>query len=135
MLAPCPPHSCDGGHKVDQVDVEFPRFGEIVIAGLRFDHDVIVEKGRVRRRKKGPSKTFRDQFGHTPVSADEEIPWSAPRLVIGTGADGRLPVMEEVRHLAEARGVEVVELPTAEACELLRSARRKEVNAILHVTC
>jgi len=117
------------------VDVEYHRFGEIVIAGVRYDHDVIVEKGRIRRRKKGPSKAYRDQFGHTPLSADEEIPWSAPRLVIGTGADGRLPVMQEVRHLAEARGVEVVELPTAEACQFLRSARRKEVNAILHVTC
>jgi hypothetical protein len=117
------------------MDVEYPQFGEVVIAGLRFDHDVIVEKGRVRRRKKGPSKAYRDRFGHTPLSAEEDIPWSAPKLVIGTGADGRLPVMEEVRHLAEARGVEVVELPTSEACQLLRSARRKEVNAILHVTC
>ena len=117
------------------MDVQRPRFGEIVIAGVRFDHDVIVERGRVRRRKKGPSKAYRDRFGHTPLSADEEIPWSAPRLVIGTGADGRLPVMQEVRDLAEARGVELVELPTAEACRLLRSAQGKEVNAILHVTC
>ena len=117
------------------MDVDYPQFGEIVIDGVRFDHDVIVERGRVRRRKKGPSKAYRDRFGHTPLSADEEIPWSAPKLVIGTGADGRLPVMEEVRHLAGARGVEVVDLPTAEACQLLRSARRKEVNAILHVTC
>jgi hypothetical protein len=37
-------------------------------------------------------------------------------LVIGTGADGRLPVMPEVRDLAEARGVELIELPTIEAC-------------------
>lgn len=117
------------------MDLEYPRFGEIVIAGERFDHDVILERGRARRRKKGPSKGYRDRFGHTPLSADEEIPWSAPKLVIGTGADGRLPVMQEVRDLAKAHGVEVVELPTADACHLLRSARRKEVNAILHVTC
>jgi hypothetical protein len=115
--------------------VEYPRFGEIIVAGVRFDHDVIVERGRARCRKKGPSKAYRGRFGHTPLSADEEIPWSAGRLVIGTGADGRLPVMREVRDLAEARGVEVVELPTAEACRSLRSARPKEVNAILHVTC
>ncbi|MGI8518285.1 MAG: hypothetical protein ACR2ME_08100 [Acidimicrobiia bacterium] len=94
-----------------------------------------MERGRVRRRKKGPSKAYRDQFGHTPLSADEEIPWSTVRLVIGTGADGRRPVMKEVRDLAEARGVELVELPTAKVCRLLRSAGRREVNAILHVTC
>ena len=117
------------------MDVEYSQFGEIFVAGVRFDHDVIMERVRARRRKKGPSRAYRDRFGHTPLSADEEIPWSARRLVIGTGADGRLPVMQEVRDLAEARGVEVVELPTAEACRLLRSARRKEVDAILHVTC
>jgi hypothetical protein len=117
------------------VDVEYPRFGEIIIAGVRFDRDVIVERGRARRRKKGPSKAYRDRFGHTPLSADEEIPWSAPRLVIGTGADGRLPVMPEVRDLAKARGVELIELPTIEACRLLRAVGDKEVNAILHVTC
>jgi len=87
---------------VGLVNVEYPRFGEIVIKGVRFDHDVIVESGRARRRRKGPSKAYRDRFGHTPLSADEEIPWSAPTLVIGTGADGRLPVMQEVRDLAEA---------------------------------
>jgi hypothetical protein len=117
------------------VDVDYPRFGEIVIAGVRYDHDVIIERGQVHRRRKGPSRVYRDRFGHTPLSADEEIPLSAPSLVIGTGADGQLPVMEEVRQLARARGVELVELPTAKACRLLRSAKRKEVNAILHVTC
>ena len=117
------------------MDVAYPGFGEIVIAGVRFDADVVLERGQARRRKKGPSKAYRDRFGHTPLSVDEAIPWSAPKLVIGTGADGRLPVMEEVRELAKARGVELVELPTEEACRLLRSARPKEVNAILHVTC
>jgi hypothetical protein len=117
------------------MDIEFVRFGEIAFEGLSFDHDLIVEKGRARRRKKGPSKTYRDRFGHTPLSPDEDIPWSAPRLIIGTGADGRLPVMQELREMATAKGVELVELPTAEACQLLRSAKPKKVNAILHVTC
>ena len=48
--------------------------------------------------------------------------------------DGRLPVMKEVRGLAEARGMELVK-PTSAASRLLRSAGRKEVNAIFHVTC
>ncbi|MGH8926485.1 MAG: MTH938/NDUFAF3 family protein [Acidimicrobiia bacterium] len=115
--------------------IEDPGFGEIVIDGDRFDHDVVVVKGQVRRRKKGPSKVYREQYGHTPLSVAEEIPWSGPSLVIGTGAGGRLPVMDQVRDLAQARGVTLVELPTAEACRVLRSTKRKEVNAILHVTC
>lgn len=117
------------------MDVDYPSFGAIVIGGTRFEHDVVVEAGRVRRRKKGPSKGYRDRFGHTPLSADEEIPWSAERLVVGTGADGRLPIMSGVREEAKARGVELIVLPTSEACALLRSIDEPEVNAILHVTC
>ena len=41
---------------VGRVDLNFPRFGEIVIEEFRFDHDVIVEMRRLLRRKKGPSK-------------------------------------------------------------------------------
>ena len=78
---------------------------------------------------------FRSRFGHTPLSADEDIPWSGPRLVVGTGASGRLPVMAEVRTEAEARGVELIVLPTSEARALLRSEDGVDVNAVLHVTC
>jgi hypothetical protein len=43
------------------VDVDYPGFGAIVVGGERFEHDVVVEAGRVRRRKKGPSKRYRDR--------------------------------------------------------------------------
>ena len=64
------------------MDVEYPGYGAIVVEGKRFEHDVVVEAGEVRRRDKGPSKARRGQYGHTPLSAGEEIPWSLPRLVI-----------------------------------------------------
>ncbi|MGI8516742.1 MAG: hypothetical protein ACR2ME_00090 [Acidimicrobiia bacterium] len=117
------------------MNIEFVRFGEIKVDSDSFDHDIILENGKPRRRDKGPSKRHRASTGHTPLSTDEDIPWSAPRLVIGTGADGRLPVLESVREEAAARRVELVELPTAEACELLRAAKKGSTNAILHVTC
>jgi hypothetical protein len=109
-------------------------FGLIEINGDRFDHDVVVENGYVHKRKKGPSKPYRDQFGHTPLSVHEKIPWSAPRLIIGTGASGQLPVMDELYEEAKRRDVEIVALPTAEACRLIVSAD-DDVAAILHVTC
>ncbi len=117
------------------MDVDYPGFGEIVVDGERFDHDVVVEAGRVRRRKKGPSKAYRSRYGHTPLSPDERIPWAPPTLVVGTGASGRLPIMPEVWEEAKARGVDLVAVPTAEACELLRSVDAGRVYAILHVTC
>jgi hypothetical protein len=117
------------------MDVDYPSFGVIVIEGERFDHDVVVEGGEVRRRRKGPSKPYRARYGHTPLSAGEAIPWSSPRLVVGTGASGRLPIMEEVEQEATERGIELVAVPTSEACELLAPLDRAEVYAILHVTC
>ena len=109
-------------------------FGTIRIDGEVHTHDVVLDAGRARRRTKGPSKPFRDAYGHTPLSADEDIPWACRRLVVGTGATGALPIMDEVRQEAARRSVELVALPTAEAIDALRR-EPKETNAILHLTC
>jgi len=108
-------------------------FGSIQIDGVTYEHDVVIDHGEVRKRKKKPSKKFREAFGHTPVSLEEEIPWKCTCLVIGTGT-GRLPVMDEVKHEAERRGINLVILPTAKAIEILRKGPA-DTNAILHVTC
>jgi hypothetical protein len=81
-----------------------------------------------------PSKKFREQFGHTPVSVEERIPWKCRRLVVGTGRYGSLPVMDEVKREARSRKIELVILPTDEAIKIL-AKRTEETNAILHVTC
>jgi hypothetical protein len=108
-------------------------FGSIRIDGVTYEHDVMIDHGEVRKRKKKLSKKFRDAFGHTPLSIKEEIPWKCKRLVIGTGT-GALPIMEEVRREAERRNITLVVLPTAEAIEQLKQESEK-TNAILHVTC
>jgi hypothetical protein len=102
------------------MDCRLVSFGLIEIDGRRFDHDIVIEAGRIRRRKKGPSKRRRAEYGHTPLSADESIPWSAPRLIVGTGASGQLPITDDVYREAARRGVEVVALPTALACATQR---------------
>src|SRR5882757_3074976 len=88
------------------------KFGEIEVEGKRYTHDVVIDGGKVRKRKKGPSKQFREKFGHTPLSAGEEIPWGGERLIVGTGAHGALPVMDEVLAEAKRRGIEVIAAPT-----------------------
>ncbi len=110
-------------------------FGTLEIDGRRYDEDVVIEQGQVRKRKKKRSRPYRDAYGHTPLSAAEAIPWGGRRLIVGTGAHGALPVMREVVDEARRRGVELVTLPTAEACDLIRSCPSKDVNAVLHVTC
>lgn len=109
-------------------------FGALQVDGVTYEHDVVIDRGEVRRRKKKPSKKFRDEFGHTPLSLEEKIPWECRRLVIGTGAQGALPVMKEVKEEAAQRQVELLIVPTAKALEELNRELR-ETNAILHVTC
>ena len=48
-------------------------FGSVTIDGIVYDHDVIIDRGKIRKRKKKPSKKFREQFGHTPLSVEEAI--------------------------------------------------------------
>jgi hypothetical protein len=108
-------------------------FGSIQIDGITYEHDVVIDRGEIRKRRKKPSQKFRDAFGHTPVSIEEEIPWRCRRLVIGTGT-GALPVMEQVQREAERREIELVIVPTARAIDLLKQ-RSVDTNAILHVTC
>ena len=109
-------------------------FGSIRIDGVTYENDVVIEGGKVRARRKKPSKEFRGAFGHTPLSAREYIPWDCRRLVVGTGAHGALPVMDEVHEEAVRRKVELLTLPTLEAIEKLRS-EPDGTNAILHLTC
>ena len=41
-------------------------FGTIRIDGATCEHDVVVDRREIRKRKKGPSKQFTDAFGHCP---------------------------------------------------------------------
>jgi hypothetical protein len=109
-------------------------FGSLSIDGIAFDYDVVIDRGVVRKRKKKPSKKYRTDFGHTPLSVEEDIPWKCRRLVVGTGVNGALPVMNEVKREAERRKVALLILPTAKAIELLKDGP-EETNAVLHVTC
>jgi hypothetical protein len=110
-------------------------FGSIEVDGRTYEHDIVVEAGQVRKRKKGPSKPYRSEFGHTPLSAAEELPWGGARLIIGTGFHGSLPIMPEVTEEAGHRGVGLTAVPTEDACRLVASLNAREVYAVLHVTC
>lgn len=109
-------------------------FGSIRIDGMTYEYDVIIDRGEISKRKKKASKKFREAYGHTPLSLEEKIPWKCRCLVVGTGANGALPVMKEVKLEAERRKIELLILPTAQAIETLKK-EPDETNAILHVTC
>jgi hypothetical protein len=110
-------------------------FGEIEVDGECYDHDVVIEAGKVKKRKKGVSKRFRDEYGHTPLSVEEDIPWGGKQLIVGTGVYGNLPIMPTVEAEAKRRRIKLIAVPTEQACQLLSSVKRGKTHAVLHVTC
>lgn len=117
------------------MDVRLLGFGSVEVDGQIYEHDILSDGGAVRKRKKKPSKAYRAEFGHTPHSADEDLPWGGNSLIIGTGAHGSLPIMPEVIEEAGRRGVNVEAVPTREACVLIAGIEPRDVHAVLHVTC
>jgi len=123
------------GEKLRPPRLEGLVFGSITVEGREQTDDVIIDGGKTRSRDKGPSKSRRDEFGHTPLTPAEKIPWDCKVLLIGTGMDGRLPVTEELKTEAKRRGVKLILKKTPEALEYLKEHYEEGMNAILHITC
>src|SRR3990172_7694273 len=75
LISTIPPDgesSCQGDvRRGRQVRAKLLSFGSIEVEGQRYDHDVVIDRGEVRKRHKGPSKALRAGYGHTPLSAAE----------------------------------------------------------------
>jgi hypothetical protein len=107
-------------------------FGSVTIDGETYSKDIIISSGEVKKRKKGGSKKFRDEYGHTPLSVDENIPWKCKHLIIGSGHSSALPVMEKVYKKAHKKGVKIAEMSTPDA---IKHVNDPDTNLILHLTC
>jgi len=105
-------------------------FGRVTIDGHRESKDVIVMPDRVVRnwwRKDGHELVLEDL-----LEVLDELP---ERLIVGTGAYGRMkPDPRTLEQLAE-RGVHVEALPTAEAVDRYNSLDPARAAAALHLTC
>jgi hypothetical protein len=105
-------------------------FGRVVVDGAEETRDLIVLPHRVVRN-------WWRRDGHALVLEDlsdvlAELP---QRLIVGTGAHGRMePDPEALKGLAE-RGVEVEVLPTAEAVGRYSELNPAATAAALHLTC
>jgi hypothetical protein len=110
--------------------IEDYEFGSIKIDGREESKDVIVMPDRVVRnwwRKDGHELVLEDL-----LEVLDELP---ERLIVGTGAYGRMkPDPKTLAQLAE-RGVDVEALPTKEAVELYNRLDPARAAAALHLTC
>lgn len=107
-------------------------FGSINIDGDIYEKDIVIDNGKISKRKKSASKKYRDTYVHTPLSVDENIPWDCKTLIIGTGQNKNLPVMDNVKNLALEKGVELLLMSTPDA---VRHLNDKSTNFVLHLTC
>ncbi len=107
-------------------------FGELKIDSDIYVQDIEIARRQIKKRKKKKSKPYRERFGHTPLSIDENIPWSCKTLVVGRGMCKSLPVMNEVISEAKRRGVTLIMVNTEQALQYIN---KKDTNLILHLTC
>ena len=112
--------------------MRFGPFGSITIDGITYIKDVVIEDGTVHKRQKKESKKYSSNFSHTPLSLGENIPWNCKRLIVGTGHNSYLPVMDEVYDIATRKGISLVTMRTPEAIKHINDTH---TNLILHLTC
>lgn len=105
-------------------------FGEIVIDGKKYNRDVIIAPGGIKSwwRIEGHKVCVKDL---EPIENED-----FEMLIIGTGYYGIVEVLSEVDEWAKRRGIELIALPTKEACKLYNEkSGEKRVVAALHLTC
>jgi len=110
--------------------IEGYRFGEIIIDGEKYTHDVIIFPERVT--------SWWRKTGHAVEVADIGAVMAArpEMLIIGTGAYGAVRVSPEVETFLSSRGVKLIAAPTAEACDQYNRLREKHrLVAAVHLTC
>jgi hypothetical protein len=112
------------------VRIERYSFGRVTVDGSEETTDVIVLPDRVVRgwwRREGHGLVLEDLEGVL-----DELP---ERLVIGTGAYGRMRPGAEALDALRARGIEVEALPTEEAVRRYGELDPRRTAAALHLTC
>ncbi len=107
-------------------------FGNIIIDNISYDHDIVIDQGKIHKRDKSASRRLKQNHGHTPLTVEENIPWNCRRLIVGSGQSGSLPVLEEVYAQAAKHNVTVSIMTTPEA---VKHVNEPDTNFVLHLTC
>jgi hypothetical protein len=107
------------------------QFGKIVIDGHEHTKDVILLPDRVI------GGWWRQESHVLRLSDLEEVLIvDLQELVIGKGAFNRMRITSDVEEALSDIGIELIALPTKEACqEYNRRSRARKVAAVLHLTC
>ena len=111
-------------------EIEDYGFGRVTVDGREETRDIIVLPERIVRgwwRKEGHGLVLED--------LDEVLDELPERLLVGTGAYGRMRPDPGALATLRARGIEVEVLPTADAVLRYRQLDPHKTAAALHLTC
>lgn len=106
-------------------------FGEIVIDGNLYTSDVIIYPHRI------DSNWWRREGHELSVFDLKDVVDSRPEIiVVGTGNPGLMKVLPETEKHIKSKGIELMILPTKEACLTYNQlCNNRKIVALLHLTC
>jgi hypothetical protein len=64
-------------------------FGSVQIDGRTCEHDVVIDRRKIRKRKKNHPSNFANSSATRRCPLRKTLPWKCSQLVIGTGAYGK----------------------------------------------
>ena len=111
--------------------IEAYSFGKITIDGTVYTNDIIISLGNMITdwwRKEGHSLY--------PEDLERALRIEPEVLIIGCGANNALRVPIKTRQWVENKGIQLVDLPTGQACDRYNQLTGQyKVVAGLHLTC
>jgi hypothetical protein len=111
------------------VNIDSSYFGNIIVDGKKFDHDVALDwKGGIQKRPGSHQITRRDI--QDLLLKDPEV------IIIGTGTAGMMKVDPSAEVEARMSNIDLIVKITPDAIkEFNKHAKRRKAVAIMHVTC
>ena len=111
-------------HKVDGYS-----FGEIVIDGKPYHHDVIIYQEKIL-------DWWRSESHRVSVNdADKIIQLKPKTIIFGLGESGCMVIPQETQEYLKQQQVELISLRTGEAYQKYNEMAEQNVAAALHLTC
>jgi hypothetical protein len=116
--------------------IEATTFGSITIAGILYEHDVVIRlSGKVKKRKKKLSKAkYGTSHRISRAEAEHIFEPGAERLLVGTGQTGCVELSDDAADFFRQNGCSVQLLPTPQAMIAWNRAEGPVVG-VFHVTC
>jgi hypothetical protein len=106
-------------------------FGHIIVDGVSYRNDLLIWHGRIKA-------DWWRQESHLlqPGDVAEALAGGPEVLVVGRGDPGRMEVDIKLAALLKDKGIDLVAVPTREACRIINSlAGKRRLAAALHLTC